>query len=346
MIRTRHIFSLLSLVLLLIAGCNCNNVKNTKNVNVSGIKVEVNISRLEKDMLAVNPDNAPAEMPALLSKYPDFLPYYLGEVMQIGNLKASQEITFNKVGLFLKDTSVHMLLDTVSKAFPNLDFLHAGLEDAFKHYKYYFPNKSTPKVITCITGFNYPSFTYDTTILGISLEMYLGRNFNYPPSIPDYLRIGCTKEYMLANCMKALAGMDHSFEPNDNKLITAMINQGKQLYFTDLMLPNTDDHLKMGYTKKNIEWCKKNEPEIWKFFIDKDLIYSTSATENAHFITPGPNTSGMPQEAPGNIGSWVGWQIVRQYMQQFPETTFDALMKTDAQSILNKSMHKPKHSAI
>jgi hypothetical protein len=230
--------------------------------------------------------------------------------------------------------------------FDNLDFLHAGLVDAFKHYKYYYPNKSIPKVITYVSYFGYSNITYDTSVLGIGLDMYLGKDFDYPPTFPEYIRMTMTKDYMLSNCMKVLATMQYNLDPADNKLITAMIDNGKQLYFTDLMLPDEPDYLKIGYQKKGIEWCKKNEPEIWQFFVEKDLLYSTDADETSHYVSPGPNTSGMPVESPGNVGSWVGWQIVRKYMDNHPETTIDDLMKMDAQKILNLSQYKPKHSLL
>jgi len=146
--------------------------------------------------------------------------------------------------------------------------------------------------------------------------------------------------------MKVLAAMVYNFEPNDNKLLTAMINNGRQLYFTDLMLPETDDYLKMDYRKQDIEWCKKNEPEIWQFFVKKDLLYSTDMNDNAQYVNPGPQTSGMPDPAPGNIGTWLGWQIVRKYMQEHPETTMDQLMKLETSQILALSKYKPKHSLL
>jgi hypothetical protein len=336
----------LVLLTLIVPLSNCTLNKNTKNVDVSGIHVDVNIKRLEKDLFILNPDSLNTAIPVLLKKYPDFLPFYLGRIMTFGDLQKQPELTLDKFHQFLKDTTTHYLFDTTIKTYPDLTFLKSGLEGAFKHYKYYYPDKKIPEVITFISYFGYGNITYDTTVLGIGLDMYLGKNFNYPDLIPEFLRQSFSKEYILANSMKVLAAMDYNFEPNDNKLLSAMINNGKQLYFTDLMLPETPDYLKMDYRKQDIEWCKKNEPEIWKFFVDKNLLYSTDANDNAQYVNPGPQTSGMPQDAPGNTGTWMGWQIVRQYMQKYPETTMDQLMKLDAPQILALSQYKPKHGLI
>ena len=49
----------------------------------------------------------------------------------------------------------------------------------------------------------------------------------------------------------------------------------------------------------------------------------------------------LTSDAPGNIGSWVGLQIVAQYMKE-TNTTLEALMKNEnAQEILTLSKYKP-----
>lgn len=342
--KTTFGYWLLLAAILLLPNYGCH--KNTKKVDVSNIQVQVNISRLEKDLYSINPDSLAEHLPTLLNKYPDFLPFYTGRMMGLGDITNNPDKTTFELQRFLKDTTTRYLMNTTILTYDNLDLLQKGLEDAFKHYKYYYPNKSIPKVITYVSYFGYSNITYDTSILGIGLDMYLGKDFDYPPTFPEYIRQTLTKDYMLANSMKVLATMQYNLDPTDNKLITSMIDNGKQLYFTDLMLPDEPDYLKIGYQKKDIEWCHKNEPEIWQFFVQKDLLYSTDADETSHYVSPGPSTSGMPQESPGNVGSWVGWQIVRMYMDKHPETTIDELMKMDAQKILNLSQYKPKHSLL
>jgi hypothetical protein len=54
-------------------------------------------------------------------------------------------------------------------------------------------------------------------------------------------------------------------------------------------------------------------------------------------------TAGMPEQAPGNVGSWVGWQIVNQYMENtVDELSLKELLATPPATILAKSNYKPK----
>jgi hypothetical protein len=61
------------------------------------------------------------------------------------------------------------------------------------------------------------------------------------------------------------------------------------------------------------------------------------------YINDGPNTSGFPPSAPSKLGAFIGWQIVRQYMKKFPETTLaDLMQNSDYQKILNDSKYFPE----
>jgi len=50
----------------------------------------------------------------------------------------------------------------------------------------------------------------------------------------------------------------------------------------------------------------------------------------------------MPDVSPGNIGSWVGWQIVKKYSNDHPDITPEQLMKMDARKIFQEAKYKPK----
>jgi uncharacterized protein YjaZ len=49
----------------------------------------------------------------------------------------------------------------------------------------------------------------------------------------------------------------------------------------------------------------------------------------------------IDKESPGRIGVWLGWQIVRSYMNN-NEVTLQQLLQTNAEEIFNKSKYKPK----
>ena len=51
----------------------------------------------------------------------------------------------------------------------------------------------------------------------------------------------------------------------------------------------------------------------------------------------------MPAGAPGRTANYMGWQIVKKYMNRNPETTMqDLIAYTDAQKLLEESKYKPR----
>ncbi|GIV34751.1 MAG: gliding motility lipoprotein GldB [Chitinophagales bacterium] len=336
---------ILCFLLLGISGCQCG--KNRKKVDLSGIELNLTIHRLEEDIFTLDTTRLEAEVAELDSQYHGFVSFYAEQILGLGSFSRQPGLTFHKLAAYLRDPYVLEVRDSCHTLFGDFSRQAARLERALRHVKYYFPQKKIPEIVTFLSNFSYAALTYDTFYLGIGLDMYLGKDFKYYPSLfPQYLYEKFSEEYLVANSMKALAGYYFNPQPKDNRLISQMIVNGIVLYFTDLTLPDEEDYVKIGYRPEDIQWCQMNEPEIWKYFIDRELLYSTAAETNRRYVTPGPSTTGMPRESPGNVGTWVGWQIVRAYMKKFPDTPFEELLKKDPQEILVLSGYKPNRRLL
>jgi uncharacterized protein YjaZ len=126
--------------------------------------------------------------------------------------------------------------------------------------------------------------------------------------------------------------------------LSQMIYYGKQLYLKDLLLPDYNDAQKMGYTPEQITWCQENESYMWRYFISKEMLYSNDQKLAMRFIDPAPFSKfylEIDNESPGQVGSWIGWQIVRSYMNN-NEVSLTDLLNANAKEIFEKSKYKPK----
>lgn len=328
------------LLLAVTGGCNCNKIK--KNADPSGIEFNLKINRLDNILFRLSAENMAAQYPAIDSIYKGFLSFYVRELLGLGDYKKQPDSVIVRLNRYLNDPYVKEVRDSCEKLFSNLSKHEHDLKQALRYYKLHFPEKRIPEIVTFISNFSYSAITYDTIFLGIGLDMYLGEDFKYYPSLyPKYLYEKFSPEYLTANCMKALASQAFTIEPHDSRMLSRMISNGLVLYFTDLVMPGEDDYKKIGYNPEDIHWCFVNEPEIWKFFIDHDLLYTTDAEKQKLYVAPGPSSSGMPKDAPGNIGTWVGWQIVRAYARKHPDISFEQLIALDPQEILTRSGYKP-----
>ncbi len=115
------------------------------------------------------------------------------------------------------------------------------------------------------------------------------------------------------------------------------------MYIMDAVLPNVPDSLKIGYFEGQLEWCKDQEFQIWENTIKVGLLYSTDHNAYLSFLNDGPFTKGfgVPDGAPPKLGVWLGWQIVRKYMDRKTKITLEQLMGKGADEILKESKYKP-----
>ncbi|MEO0404470.1 MAG: hypothetical protein AAF193_06330, partial [Bacteroidota bacterium] len=104
---------------------------------------------------------------------------------------------------------------------------------------------------------------------------------------------------------------------------------GKIMYLMDACFPETEDYLKMDYAPTDIVWCEENERSIWIEMSNQKYLYETRQREIDKWITEGPFTSAadIPQDSPARLGVWMGWQIVRDYMNNNPEVTLEQLLE-------------------
>jgi uncharacterized protein YjaZ len=49
----------------------------------------------------------------------------------------------------------------------------------------------------------------------------------------------------------------------------------------------------------------------------------------------------IDNESPGRVGQWIGWQIVRSFMQN-NKVSMQEMIKMDAKELFEKSKYKPK----
>jgi uncharacterized protein YjaZ len=86
----------------------------------------------------------------------------------------------------------------------------------------------------------------------------------------------------------------------------------------------------------------KNEGHVWAAIIENRMLYSNDGRVVRVFTTDGPFTSEFSKESPPLLGSWIGWQIVRKYMERNTEVSLSQLLQeTDSQKILSMSKYKP-----
>ncbi|MGM0650209.1 MAG: hypothetical protein ACQES1_06850, partial [Bacteroidota bacterium] len=216
------------------------------------------------------------------------------------------------------------------------------LENGFRHYKYYYPEKEIPDIITFVAGFNH-SIVTDEGIIGIGLDKYLGADSELYAmmDIPAYAVRKMKPEMIPVDCMYAWAQMEHMEPDTTEFLVHKMIYEGKMLYFLDAMYPGMHDSIKMGYSEKDIAYCHRYEKHMWEYLVSEELLFSTDYLKRRKFTGDAPFTSAFGKESPGRAAVWIGWQIVKAWVDNENVDLQSLMQENDYQKILNQSHYEP-----
>lgn len=333
---------LLVLLILVFFMFSCSS--NRLDVDIEDVSVgKVEILRLDKDIFSMDTNKIASYTPEMLKKYGSFYSTFIFGILNTGDVKDS---AYKAVSNFVQHPDMKAMKADVDKIYTDeeINKIRDELENSFKYFKYHFPKQPLPKkVIAFQSGFNYNITTADTT-LGIGLEMYLGSQNKFYQMLqwPKYKVNQLSKEYVVADAMKGW--IVNNFDSNEpvNNLLNHMIFYGKIYYCMDAVLRNTPDSIKIGYTAEQMKYCELYEKKLWGYFTEKDRLYTNDLKQVAEYTSEGPFTSAISKDCPPRIAMWVGWQIVRKYMEKNEKVSLEDLMKTtDAQTILAKSKYKP-----
>lgn len=328
---------LISLFLLLILfGCH----RNPLRVNISDVSVDLKIKHFDVDLLRLKKDDVPTAIPELKKSFTDFFDIFTYRMISIGG--TDQENFQESLYSFISDTLIRKLEFEVSQKVDTTQ-LRNELEKAFRHFRYYFPQKKIPIIYTCISGFNQSVVTSEN-LIGISLDKFLGVEspFYEQLGLAEYKRKNMHPAKIVSDVMYGWALTEWPKSEHSNNLLSQMIEEGKTMYLVDAMMPEKHDSLKVGFTRRQLDFCKKNEASMWTYLAEHKHLYSTDRMTNKRYMDDGPFSPSFTNESPARTGVWLGWQIVRSYMKQHPETKLADLMNNqDLQGILNQSGYQP-----
>lgn len=305
--------------------------------DISDVRVDLEYESLTNTFLDINSQQ---ELSSFLQKHPVIENFFLRKQ------EYPDEASFyNQLLQRITNPHIDSLQMEVNRVFGEEEQLMEEFTKAFKNLKYYYPEVKIPKIKTIATGLEHDMFVSDSVIV-VGLDYYLGEGAKYrPQTIYEYILDRYAPEYIVPSVM-LIYGISPRFNKTDLKdktVLAEMITYGKAFYFAKHMLPCKPDSVLIWYSSKEIKGVNENEDLIWKHFLDNNILYETSHEIKRKYIEERPKTYEIGEAAPGRIGTWLGWQIVRAYMKRNEKVTLPELMNTeDPQKIFRESKYRPK----
>ena len=299
-------------MLTILIGCNNKSINNYENVI---------IDRFEKKFFNIQPDS----LKILINQYPYLFPSNFSDEEWL-NIKndSIRKIIFNETQVEFKN-----------------DYLRKYISKLYYRLSDQFSNFNSPKIITINNGldFQYKLIDIDSLVL-LSLDCYLDNDELYK-AIPDYISKKMNKNYLIRDLAEKLISRYVNY-PTNRQFLDKIIYYGK-VY--NLMINNLDfgEANALYYNEKEILWAKDNEKEVWKFFIENEILFNTSNILVERFINFGPYSKfgiSIDYESSPMIGKWIGYKIVKSYLKSNNKTIEEILNMNEYELYLN-SNYKP-----
>ena len=309
-------------VVFFVIQCKKNNVED----EINSIPISINFDRFDKKFYNIDS----FKLNDLKKEYSYLFPEKFDDIVWVNRRKDSLQL---------------ILKNAIEKKIENFDFVEDEINYLFKHVKYYFPKTNIPKIVTLINNVDYQSkIIYLDSLVLVSLDTYLGENHEIYNGIPNYIKYDMDISFLSSHIADKFLDRKINY-PNERTFLSQMLYYGKKLYLKEKLLPLKNDTILIGYSKKDFTWAKENEIYIWKYFIEKELLYNTDSKLIRRFLDPSPFSKfylEIDNQSPGKIGRWIGWQIVRSFMKKNPEVKIEDLIFKSSQELFIKSGYKPK----
>jgi hypothetical protein len=321
-------------LMLAIIGCR-------KKVDVSHVKVDIEVVPFYDDLFSIPPDSVAKNLPELKQKYGVFLDAYSAGVIHVG---FSDEPEYaDHLKSFLEYGPNVEVYDECKKQFNDTKTLKKELDNAFRHYLHYYPEAQIPIVYLHISGFN-QSIVVDSALVSISVEKYLGMECKFYEllAFPKYLRKKMIPEKIVPDVMKATAFTEFPYNDSVNDVVNHLIYQGKILHFVKHMTPEIHDTLLFDFSEQELKWCRNHEDDMWSAMVERKYVFNTDFMMIQKMVGDAPFTSYFGQDSPGRAAHFIGYRIVEAFLKQNPLVKLPELMKmNDGHIILSQSGYRP-----
>jgi hypothetical protein len=307
----------------------------TNTPNVPNITVVPAIQRLEQTLFGLE---SKEEIRAFLRDHARFANQFLG-LTSHGDVDTLVE----RLHAMVHDTNMQALYQEVQRVFGDCAAIQQQFEEAFCCIRYHYPNFKIPQIATFITGMGTDLHLSEELVV-VGLDFFMGEGAKFRPiELPQYILMTYQPAYIVPKTILLLSQEFINTNNTDHTLLADMLYYGKAYYFTQTMLPKVAPHVILAYTQEQLAAVQKHQDIVWDHFLDQELLYVTNHLVKNQYLNDRPFTSEIGRQCPGNIGRWLGWEIVKSYMARHTEVSLPALMRNaDTQVLLAQSKYRPK----
>ncbi len=324
-------FFLTGLIALLISSCS----NDPLDVDASDVKVNIGFVNMDSIWAVSNGRDFLKADTDFRTRIPEMYEYELGYCLRIG--KISDTALINSLTQFINDPFMSRVEKAINREFKDLSKVKEEMIDGFRHVKYHLPKAKIPTNIVFMNSIFTTSAFSTQEEIGIGLERYLGKNSPVIKDLPndmffDWIKEGLDRRYLVRDAFCSWI-MTHYIAETDGNLAEHIIRWGKILYLTEAALPDSPESIIPRYSEEDYKWALENEYALWKYLVDQKMLFKIDELNKTNLLNEGPFTPGLPQKGPDRLGQFLGWRMVRKYME-VKDITVEELMNVPYTEII------------
>lgn len=232
---------------------------------------------------------------------------------------------YDDLRVYFSDSNLVRLSADVRNRFASMARYEEQLNKAYGRLKKELPELEKPYVYTQVSAFN-QSIVVNDTVVGISLDKYMGCDYPlYAKSYTPVQRATMHPDRIVPDLLSFYLMAQFPPRVKPENLLHAMIQIGK-IQWVVAQAMNTSVENVSGFPAASIKWFQMNEQVCWKNLKEHKMLLTTDHNLYAAVVSLTAEKPYFKAEQSRGIGTWLGTQVVRNYMKKHPECTIHELL--------------------
>lgn len=310
-------------------------------IPVPANEVSINYHRLDLDLANCTSMDAIEE---LNNRYkitiPEIYAFYVGACLRSGSI--DDTLIYSNLLLFTQDEFMQKVHNEIKGEFASTTTFQDEINTAFRYLSYYFENGKLPRDVVFYNSTFTNSVVSSDAEIGVGIERYLGAESEVIKALPEqsffqYIKNQMEPRFMVRDIMMSWIGANYFSPIDDNSTIAEqLVEWGKMYYITEATIPSEQKSVLLRYTEEEFAWANKNEFAFWRYLVEGEYLFKREQKIALNIFGEAPFTAGLPidEKASPRLGHFLGWKIVKMYMDSNENTSVQELIELDFKQIL------------
>ncbi len=224
---------------------------------------------------------------------------------------------------------VEVFQPAVDSVYPDISGVARQIGHIMEKARVELPGLPDLDFATVVWGNPRPVVRVDSVVL-VALNHFLGVDYPGYAQWPDFRRANKTPRMLPYAVAAAITATQYPMEQTeDATLLNWMLYEGALVEARLRLVPDARLDEALGYSPEQLKFADEHISEIWQEMSVKRMIYDTDPLLIDRMVAPAPSSPVLLTKAPGRMGVYIGYRIVKDYLSRYPGTTLAALLSKD-----------------